>query len=290
LPRLRGVSTAEDPEYALSSSSREEHERLGRQADWYEPFTRRLLLRAGIEPGMRVLDVGCGPGDVSFLLAGLVGEAGSVVGVERDREALEAARLRAAESGTANVEFVHGDFRDVELAGSPFDALVGRLVLMYQGDPTGAVAAAARHVRPGGAVAFAEMCFHLDSFLPERIFVTWPSTPAFEQLSEWCHTMHLRVGTQGDMGMRLPATFADAGLLPSPDLEAEVAVAVGEEAIIRTVELTRSLLPGIVATGVATEEEVDIDTLAERLRADTGAVGRVLFWPTVVGAFATKPV
>ncbi len=74
-----------------------------------------------------------------------------------------------------------------------------------------------------------------------------------------------------------------------PSLEAEVAVAVGEEAIGRAVELTLSLLPGVIATGVARKEEIDIDTLADRLRADTGAVGRLVFWPTVVGAFATKP-
>ena len=54
-------------------------------------------------------------------------------------------------------------------------------------------------------------------------------------------------------------------------------------------DLIRSFLPGIIATGVATEDEVDIDTLPDRLRADTGPVGRVTFWPTVVGAFATKP-
>jgi hypothetical protein len=40
---------------------------------------------------------------------------------------------------------------------------------------------------------------------------------------------------------------------------------------------------------VATEEEVDIDTLAERLHADTGPVGRISFWPTIIGAYATKP-
>lgn len=74
-----------------------------------------------------------------------------------------------------------------------------------------------------------------------------------------------------------------------PDLDSEVAIGVGEEAIRRIVDLTRSFLPAVLATGVATEEEIDIDTLAERLRADTGSVGRVTFWPTVVGAFARKP-
>jgi ubiquinone/menaquinone biosynthesis C-methylase UbiE len=285
----REVAARGDPEYALSASSEDEHERLGRQADWYAPFTRRLLERAGIESGMRVLDVGCGPGDVSFLVAERVGRDGMVVGVERDEQALATARRRAVESGHENVELVLGDFREVEFAGGPFDAVVGRLVLMYQGDPAAAVASVANHVRPGGVVVFAEMSVHLDSFLPERCMVSWPPTPASEQLNEWIHATHSRLGTQPDMGMRLPATFAQAGLLPNPDLDSEVAIGVGEEAIRRIVDLTRSFLPGILATGVATEEEVDLDTLAERLRADTGPVGRVMFWPTVVGAFATKP-
>jgi ubiquinone/menaquinone biosynthesis C-methylase UbiE len=284
------VSTTEDPEYALSASSGDEHERLSRQADWYEPFTRRLLARAGVEPGMRVLDVGCGPGDVSFLAAELVGRDGRVVGVERDEQALATARRRAVELGHENVELMHGDFRDVELPGGPFDAVVGRLVLMYQGDPTAAVASVARHVRPGGVVIFAEMSIHLDSFLPKRALASWPPTPASEQLNEWIHATHIKLGTQWDMGMRLPATFAEAGLLPNPYLDSEVAIGVGEEAIRRIVDLTRSFLPAVLATGVATEEEIDIDTLPDRLRADTGPVGRVTFWPTVVGAFATKPL
>ncbi|HEV3321895.1 MAG TPA: methyltransferase domain-containing protein [Solirubrobacteraceae bacterium] len=285
----RDIPATADPGYALCSSSEDEHERLSRQADWYAPFTRRLLGRAGVEPGMRVLDVGCGPGDVSFLCSELVGAGGSVVGVERDEPALARARQRAVELGHENVEFVLGDFREVALPGAPFDALVGRLVLMYQGDPAAAVASVARHVRPGGVVAFAEMSLHMDSFLPERCMVSWPSTPASEQLNKWIHATHIRLGTQWDMGMRLPATFAQAGLEPNSDLDSEVAIGVGEEAIRRIVELTSSFLPAILATGVATEEEVDIDTLADRLRADTGTVGRVTFWPTVVAAYATKP-
>ena len=278
-----------DPGYALSSSAEHEHERLSRQSVLYEPFTRRLFLRAGIEPGMRVLDVGCGPGDISFLLSELVGAEGSVVGVERDEQALARASQRAAESDIENVEFVPGDFRAVELTGDLFDAMVGRLVLMYQADPAEAVRSAARHIRAGGVVVFAEMCLLMGSVRPQRALVSWPPTPVSEQLSEWVHEVFARLGTQPDMGMRLPATFAQAGLLPSPDLDTEVAIAIGEDAIVHTVDLARSLLPAILAAGIATEEDVDIDTLAERLRADCGPVGRVGCWPMVVGAFASKP-
>ena len=64
--------TKAQPAYVLGHSDRE-LDRLTTQARMFEPFTRQLLLQAGICPGMRVLDVGCGSGDVSFLAAGLVG-------------------------------------------------------------------------------------------------------------------------------------------------------------------------------------------------------------------------
>lgn len=182
-----------------------------------------------------------------------------------------------------------GDFRDIEPAGGPFDALVGRLVLLYQADPAAAVRSAARHLRPGGVVAFAEINLLHGSGLPTRALVSWPRTHASEKLSEWLYEGFARLGTQPDMGTRLPETFVQAGLQPSPDLEAQVAVLVGEDGISRGVELVRSLLPTILDAGIATEEEVDIDTLAERLHAGTGPAGRVMCWPTVIGAYATKP-
>lgn len=286
----RSAPTPADPGYALSSSSADEHDRLGRQSELHGPFTRRLLQHAGIEPGMRVLDVGCGPGDVSLLVRELVGAEGSVVGVERDEQAVATARRRAAESGIGNVQFVCGDFRDVKIDGGLFDALVGRFVLMYQADPADAVGRAAHHVRPGGMVAFAEVNLPIGSAFPARSFMSWPPTPASEQVNEWIYEAFAKLGTQPDMGIRLPETFAQAGLEPSPDLETEFALLVGEDAIGHGVDFVRSLLPAILDTGIATEEQVGIDTLAERLRDDTAPAGRVSCWPTAIGAFATKPL
>ena len=277
---------AEDPGYALSASSDHEHERLRRQAERFAPFTRRLLKRAGIKPGMRVLDVGCGPGDVSFLVSELVGRDGSVIAIERDRDAVATARARATEAEIANVEFIHGDFRDVELDGGPFDALVGRLVLMYQSDPAAAVSAGARHLRPGGVAAFAEMSMQLD-LLAERI--CWPRTTAFETACRWVYAAFAGLGTQPDMGLRLQETFAQAGLQPSPELDTHVAIATGEDAVETLVGLVRSMLPSIVANEAATEQELEANTLAERLRDDAGAIEPIVMWPIVIGAYAIKP-
>jgi SAM-dependent methyltransferase len=78
-----------DPSYALARS-REEYERLSHQAAFIKGTTERLLRAADLEPGMRVLDVGSGAGDVAFLGAELVGPEGKVVGV--DGAALAVAR------------------------------------------------------------------------------------------------------------------------------------------------------------------------------------------------------
>ena len=61
---------------------------------------------AGIRPGMRVLDLGCGVGDAAFVAADLVGPDGYVVGVDRSAEALARARIRAEQRGLAQVEFL----------------------------------------------------------------------------------------------------------------------------------------------------------------------------------------
>src|SRR6478735_12098714 len=144
-----------DPTYALGRSE-DEYSRLTEQANFLRPLTRRFLGIAGIVPGMKVLDVGSGVGDVAFLLAELVGRDGQVVGVDMDAAALEKARKRAEQLKLRNVEFVHGDIRTTALPG-PFDAAVGRLVLLYCADPMAALARIATQVRPKGIVAFQEM-------------------------------------------------------------------------------------------------------------------------------------
>src|SRR6266540_6623359 len=110
--------------YVLGHSDRE-LDRLAVQARLIDPITRRFFLDAGIVPGMRVLDVGSGVGDVAFLAAELVGARGEVVGTDRALTALAVARDRADARSLHNVSFCQGDPAEMTFE-QPFDAVVGR--------------------------------------------------------------------------------------------------------------------------------------------------------------------
>ncbi len=126
------TSPAVAPTYTMGRSESETR-RLMLQAELLNPFMRRFLIDAGISAGMKVLDLGCGPGDVAFLAADLVGETGSVVGIDMNPAVVSVARSRAADAGRTNVSFVEGDCRSASLPDD-FDAVIGRFVLLYTGD------------------------------------------------------------------------------------------------------------------------------------------------------------
>src|SRR5262249_6719119 len=133
--------------------------RLRLQAAALADITRRLIRECNIQPGMRVLDIGCGPGDVSMLLAEAVGPSGFVVAIDRESLAVEIARSRAKAEGHRNIEAVVATDDDIPVA-RPFDAALGRYVLPHQRDPVAMIRRAASAVRPGGVVAFQEPALH----------------------------------------------------------------------------------------------------------------------------------
>ena len=90
-----------------------EIQRLLLQGRLYNDLTEHALRLAGLRPGMRVLDVGCGLGDVSFVAARLVGPAGTVLGVDASSDVVEFARARAAERGLTTVKFEQTTIADI---------------------------------------------------------------------------------------------------------------------------------------------------------------------------------
>src|SRR5687768_7135143 len=94
--------------------------RLIAQSHYYGELTEDIFRRAGIVEGMRVLDAGCGAGDVSFLVRAMIGPGGHVLGVDKSESAVAAARARASQAGLHNVEFQVADLERFE-ASETFD-------------------------------------------------------------------------------------------------------------------------------------------------------------------------
>lgn len=276
---VAGSSTGDSVPYILVHSDREIR-RLKHQADIVNPITRRILQFAGIGPGMRVLDVGCGAGDVSLLIAELVGDSGEVVGVDRAAAALAAAERRVAEQGARNISFREGDPGALSF-DRPFDAVVGRYVLVFQSDPAVLLRDAARHVRPGGIVAFHE---------PDWTNVrSYPPSRDYDQCCALITETFERTGIETRMGDKLEATFRAAGLAaPAMHLEAVIGGEAGGRGWAHVMtELVVTMLPEIVSRGVAAPGSIDPDALEAGIMKDIEA-GTVIMGRSEIGAWSVK--
>jgi len=274
------ISEQNRPLYVLWHSERE-LERLISQSRFYGELTEEVLRRAGIGPGMRVVDVGCGAGDVSLLLASLVGATGSVIGVDRSAESVQAAQERVAGAQLPHVMFRHCDLADLML-DTPVDAVVGRFVLLYLADPASTLERLRRLVRPGGLVVFQEM-----DMTGAR---SAPLVPLYETAIQWIIETCRRGGVEVDMGSRLFATFRRAGL-PAPELvlRGRIEGTPDSPAYAYIADILRSLLPMAERLGVFTAADVQIDTLAERIRAEVLRADAVVVLPSLVGAWTRIP-
>jgi SAM-dependent methyltransferase len=267
-----------DSDYQLGSGE-DELARLELQGRALAPATRTIFAAAGIRSGMRVLDLGCGAGDVAFVAADLVGPDGYIVGVDRSPEALAQARLRAEHQGLEQVRFVEGDLHD-PAPGGPFDAIVGRLVLVYVPDPAEVLRRQATVLRVGGLVVPIEM----DAATARSL----PAVPLVSQAVAWLVEALAKSGIQPSLGARLWAILREAGLRPlgmigfqphfGPDDPAAVALLAG---------ILRTAAPLIERTGVAAAAEIGVETFAQRLRDDLHRNSAVFAHPILLSAWAT---
>jgi ubiquinone/menaquinone biosynthesis C-methylase UbiE len=259
--------------------SRAEYERLVRQGQYLEPMTRRVFAEAGIQPGMRVLDLGSGAGDVCLLLAELVGPQGSVTGLEMDAGAIAFAQERIAARGLDNITLVETDIRSY-VPEQPFDAIVSRMVLLYLPDPGAVLTALTPHLRPGGVVALMEPWF------------TPPvnSQQPAQRLAFLIMETMRRSGAHLDLGPRLHKVFAAAGL-DVPQMRFETVLDASENSPLfqMTADSIANLLPKAIEYGIATPGEIDIAAVPALLRGMLNAAGYPAMMLPTVSAWGRKP-
>ena len=247
-------------EYILGHSDREIR-RLMLQASILRPITERLLRRAGLKPGMRVLDLGCGAGDVSMLAAEIVGPSGLVVGIDRSPQAIAIARERCR-----SMRLHHVDFDDVAVESfidpDPFDLVIGRYVLIHQPDPVAFIRSASGHLRHGGVLALHELCFDGQPITRSR-----PVVAEWDRVGALIQEAFRSAAPNGDAGGRLLEHFQDAGL-PRPSIFCESLVGGGPDShLYAWVSYTfESVMPRLEHLGSLAPGEIDTRTLEARLR------------------------
>ena len=207
----------------------------------------------------------------------MVGEEGHVVGIDNAAGAVEVARVGSQDR--QNVTIVQGDPTSYTFE-EPFDAVVGRYVLMFQRDPAGFLAGAARHACPGGIVSFHE--------LDANGVASRPPVPTFDRVASWNTEATRRYGANPNLGAYLYAAYLTAGLrAPTILTDAIHGKGVdGANVLVQVRNLARSLLDEMERFGVATRDEVGIDTLLDRMLSEVTTTDSVVVGHLQCGAYS----
>ncbi|MFF1281359.1 class I SAM-dependent methyltransferase [Streptomyces sp. NPDC058299] len=179
------------------------HESVLRSHTWRTAANSAAYLLGALQPRMRVLDIGCGPGTITADLAELVPD-GHVTGVDHAPGVLEQARATAAARGLTNVDFAVADVHALDHPDDTFCVVHAHQVLQHVGDPVQALREMHRVTRPGGFIAVRDADYGA---------MTW--YPALPGLDDWLD-LYERVaranGGEPDAGRRLAAWARAAGL------------------------------------------------------------------------------
>ncbi|OMB90427.1 methyltransferase domain-containing protein [Mycobacterium colombiense] len=270
-------TTSSDSTYVLGHAD-VEVQRLLLQGRLYDDYTEHALRLAGLRPGMRVLDIGSGPGDVSFIAARLVGPTGTVLGVGAAPAMVELARARAAEKGLSTVHFMQSAVDSIAL-DEPVDAVVGRLILMHLPDPAATLRHLSSFVRPGGVVAFSENDITAAHGVPD--------TPLFRRVTGGIVRAFEAMGLSPRFGTTLHTVFADAGLgAPRLTLGTPLGTAADTDILAYLAEVWRLVSPIAEQGGFAIDELADIDGFVPRFREQALAVNALIAMPPIITAWA----
>jgi ubiquinone/menaquinone biosynthesis C-methylase UbiE len=196
--------------FSQIQSLKEEIDRLQVQAEEFSSSTNESLNKLEIKSGMKVLDVGCGTGNVSFMIAPIVGAQGLVIGVDSNPFMLEYCRKTADKLGITNAKFIEVDATELEFESQSFDVAYSRFLFQHIPQADKALREMIRVTKQGGYL-MVEDC---DLF-------TWIVTPENDSVSKlwhWYESIQVERGTDPQIGRKLYSMFLEQGLNPNVDV------------------------------------------------------------------------
>jgi ubiquinone/menaquinone biosynthesis C-methylase UbiE len=196
--------------FSQIQSLKEELARLQTQAEEFSASTKESLAKLQLKPDMNVLDVGCGTGDVSFMIAPIVGPRGHVSGVDFNPYVINHCSETAQKLKVINASFSVADAMMLDFKSQSYDAAYSRFVLQHIKEPRKVLREMIRLTKEGGYV-MVEDC---DLFT----WIVHPQNKSVSTLWHWYESIQVERGTDPQIGRKLYSMFLEEGLEPNVDI------------------------------------------------------------------------
>lgn len=215
--------------------------------------SKRFLRDSGVKPGMRVLELGCGMGEISKILSSIVGSEGSVFAVDQNKEMIETVSRSFEQGATKNVQFAQADLNVgpeflQRFDKSSFDVITGRRVLMYLSDPTQVLKMVMPWLKEGGLVVFEEidmtMCPASSSPMPSHT-----------KGVSWIGSLMKREQANCFIGLQLPSIYSAAGLINKKMWAETVIEGQGDQFPLS--DMMELLKPRLISAGIASASQIE---------------------------------
>lgn len=241
------------------------------------PDTAALFNRAGLGPGMKCVDLGCGGGEVTLEMARLVSPSGSVVGIDLDSVKLDLANRSAQDRGIANVVFRQG-YVDSWNEPNTYDACYSRFLLQHLKRPWEALRRLWGSLRPGGLLMVEDM--------DAEGWFSDPVNAGVDFLRERYIQLLERRGTDPRIGRRLFRRSVELGI-PDPQVTLVSPIHTQDDRKIIPLTTLEASSEAMIAEGIATQEEVD--SAHASLKGLVTDPNSLVAGPRVFQLFARKP-
>jgi ubiquinone/menaquinone biosynthesis C-methylase UbiE len=237
-----------EPSYVLRTGA-SAAARLRLLDDVYGPASRQMMFEAGLAPGMRALDIGCGIGRISCWLSSQLGATGSVIGIDLNKDQLDEAELEAkATCVENNVTFLERSAYTTGLPPESFDIIFCRYLLCHLTEPLDVLAEMYRLLKPGGSI----VCVDLDC----TAIYSHPPSQAVSRSVEIAMDAGKALGVDYTFGRKLASSLLSIGFNSvTPRLDHPVYLTGPGKRMWEHTFYEAG--PGIVAAGASTEEEID---------------------------------
>lgn len=231
----------------IISGGEEGKKRLNVLSEVLKDHTRLLLETDGSITGQRLLDLGCGGGNVALMAAGMVGPAGHVTAIDFDSAIIALAQQDASEASVQNISFTAQSAYDIDF-DQEFDIVYSRFLLSHLSDPLRVLTNMIRSTRPGGKIIVEDVQF--------SGHFCYPQCPAFDAYLNYYNTAAINNGQNPEMGIALAELFHSAGIdtLKLDTVQPSFTKGAGKRMACITLE---KIKPMVIKQGLASEETIN---------------------------------